>query len=68
MSSQGGQVFGVFNPSADDLGESTEKVGARGRELVAADEPPVVTEPPLDPIIVEDGQDGGCLANSASAN
>jgi len=53
--SQRGQVLGVFNVRADDLGEPTKKVGARGRELVAADEPPVVTEPLLDSIVVEDG-------------
>ena len=68
MTPQGGQILGVFNTCADDLGELTEKVSARGRELVARDEPPVVTEPLLDAIVVEDGEDDGCLADSASTN
>jgi hypothetical protein len=53
--SQGGQILRVFDVCADDLGQSTEKMGSRSRELVAADEPPVVTKSLLDPIVVEDG-------------
>jgi hypothetical protein len=37
-------------------------------ELVTPDEPPVVAKPLLDPIVVEDGQDDGCLSNSTSTD
>jgi hypothetical protein len=40
----------------------------RGWELVAADEPTVVAKPLFDPIVVEDGQGDGSLANSAGTN
>ena len=40
----------------------------RCRELVATDEPAVVTELLFDPIVVEDGQDDGRLADPASAD
>jgi len=43
-------------------------MSARGGELVATDEPTVVTKPLFDAIIVEDGQSGGRLANSTRAN
>ena len=42
-------------------------MGARGREFVAANEPTVVAKPPLDPIIVENSQGDGRLANPPSA-
>jgi len=45
-----------------------EKVGVGCRELITADEPPVVTKLLLDPIVVEDSQDRGCLADSPGAN
>ena len=38
---------------------------ARGRELVATDEPAVVSEPFLDAIMVEDGQSERCFPNPA---
>ena len=37
-------------------------------ELVTTDEPTVVTKSLFDPIVVEDGQDDGCLADSAGAD
>jgi hypothetical protein len=40
----------------------------RGREFVTTDESTVVTEPLLDPIVVENGQSDGRLADSASAD
>jgi len=45
-----------------------EEVGVGCGELITADEPSVVAKPLLDPIVVEDRQDGGCLADSAGAN
>jgi len=54
VSSQGGQILGVLDACADDLGEATEKVSARGRELIAADEPTVVTKSLFDAIVMED--------------
>ena len=68
MSSQDGQILRVFDFRPGGLGESAEKVGARGREFVTADEPPVVTEPLLDPIVVKNGQDGGRLPDSPCAD
>ena len=50
------------------MGEPAEEVSARGGKLVAPDEPTVVAEPLLDPIIVEDRQSDGGLANTAGAN
>ena len=40
----------------------------RGRELVAADEPTVVSEPFLDMTVVEDGQSDGCLSDPSRAD
>ena len=40
----------------------------RGRELVAADEPTIVAKPLLDAVVVENGQGGGCLADSAGTD
>jgi len=68
MSSQGGQVLGIFGACTNGPGELVEEVGTGCRELITADEPPVVTKPLLDPIVVEDRQDGGCLPNSAGAD
>ena len=39
-----------------------------GGKLVALDEPTVVAKPLLDPIVVENSQGDGGLANSASTN
>ena len=58
---QGSQILGVFDACADDLGESAEEMSTRGGELVAADEPAVISEPLLDSIVVEDGQGDGCF-------
>jgi len=43
-------------------------MGARGREFFAMNESTIVTKPPLDPIVVENCQGDGCLANPASAD
>ena len=40
----------------------------RDRELITADESTVVAKPLLDPIVVENGQGDGCLADSASTD
>ena len=40
----------------------------RGGELVAADEPTIMSKPLLDPIVVENGQSDGRLANSSSTD
>ena len=58
---QGSNILGVFDTCADDLGESVEEMRARGGELVATDEPAVVSKPLLDSIVVEDGQGDGCF-------
>jgi hypothetical protein len=62
------QILGIFNACADGPGELTEEVGERGGELVATDEPTVVTKPLLDAIVVEDGQGDGSFPNPASAD
>ena len=41
---------------------------ARGRELVAAEEPTVLAKPLLDPIVVEDGQSDGGLPDPPCAD
>ena len=41
---------------------------ARGRELVTANESTVVTEPLLDPVVVESSQGDRSLADSASTD
>ena len=41
---------------------------ARGGELVATDEPTVIAKSLLDPIVMENGQSGGCLANSTGTD
>ena len=43
-------------------------MGERGGKLVATNEPPVVTEPLLDAMVVEDSQGDGGLSNSAGAD
>ena len=43
------------SPCADDHGDPTEKMSVRGRELIAADEPTVVTESLFYAIVMEDG-------------
>ena len=39
-------------------------MSTRGGELIAADEPAVVSKPLLDPVVVENGQGNGCLPDS----
>ena len=43
-------------------------MSTRGGEFVAADESTVVAKPFLDPIVVEDSQSDGCLANPTGTN
>ena len=38
-------------------------MGEGGGELVASDDPPIVTETLLDAVVVEDRQSDGCFAN-----
>ena len=45
-----------------------EEMRERGGELVAADESTVFTKTLLDASIMEDGQSGACLANSAGTD
>ena len=45
-----------------------EEVGTRDGELVATDESTVVSEPLLDPVVVENGQGNGRLADSSGTN
>ena len=49
-----GQILGVFDTCANDLGELAEEVGERGRKLVAADEPTIVAEPLFHAVVVQD--------------
>ena len=43
-------------------------MSARGGELVATDESTVVAKPPLDSVVVENGQGNGCLPDSSGTN
>ena len=43
-------------------------MGARGRELVATDEPTVLSKPPHDPIVVEDSKSDGRFPDSSWTN
>jgi len=43
-------------------------MNTRGRELVAANESTVMTKPLLDPVVVENGQGDGGLADSTSTD
>ena len=43
-------------------------MNTRDSELIATDEPTIVTESLFDAIVVEDGQGDGRLSNSASTN
>ena len=45
-----------------------EEVNARSGELITSDEPTLIAKPLLDPIVVENGEGNGRLANSASAD
>jgi hypothetical protein len=63
-----GQVLGVFDACTDDVGEPPEEVSTRGRKLVATDEATVIAKLLLDPIVVENSQGDGGLADSASTD
>ena len=54
----------MFYPCTDGLGELSQEMNARGRELIAADESTVVTEPLLNPVVVEDGEGSRCFSDS----
>ena len=43
-------------------------MGVGCRELIAADEPPVVAEPLFDTIVMEDSQNDGGLSDSSGPN
>ena len=43
----------VFDTGTNDLGESTQKIGKRSRELVTTDELPVIAKPFLDAMVME---------------
>ena len=43
-------------------------MSARGRELVTADKPTVISKLFLDAIVVEDGESDGCFPNSPCAD
>ena len=68
MSSEGGQVLGVSDAGAGDLGELGEEICLRSWELIATDEPPMIAKPLLDTIVVENGEGDGCLADSTCTN
>ena len=55
----------MFYPCTNGLGESGQEIGARGRELIAADESTVVAEPLLNPVVVEDSEGNRRFSNSA---
>jgi hypothetical protein len=65
---RGVRSSGFSTPAPTDLGEPSEEMRERGGELVATNEPTVVTEPLFDPIVVENGQGDGGLANSAGTD
>lgn len=62
------QVLRVFDPCANDLRESSEKVGARSRELVTADKSTVIAEPVLDAFVMEDCEGDGCFSDPPLTN
>jgi len=43
-------------------------MSARGRELVATDEPTIITKPLLNAVVVENSQSNGSLPDPACAN
>jgi len=48
--------------------EPSEKMSGRREKLITTDKPAVLAEPLLDAIVVEGGQNSGCLANPTSTN
>jgi hypothetical protein len=65
---KGSQILGVFDARTDDVREPAEEVSGRGRELVTTNKSTVMTKSLLDPVVVENGQGDGGLANSTSTN
>ena len=61
---QGSQIFWIFDPCTDHLGELDEEVGQRGCEFITADESTVVTELVLDAVVVKGGKGDGRLPDS----
>ena len=53
----------MFDVCTNNLGESGEEVGTRSRELIATNEPAVITKAALDPIVVEDSKGDGGFPN-----
>ena len=68
MGSQRCQIFGVFDPGTNDLGESGEEMETRSWESVATDESTVLAKPFLDPTVVEDSERNSCFPNSPRPN
>ena len=68
MWAKGGQAIRVFDASTGNFRKSVQEVGSQSRELVAADESPVIAKPFLDAIVVEDGQGHGRFPDATSTN
>ena len=65
---KGSQVIRVLNAGTNDLRKSAEEIGSRRRELVATDEPPVVTKSFLYAIVVEDSEGDRGFANATDTD
>ena len=65
---KGGQVVRVFDTSTSNFRKSAQEIGTRSRELVAADESPVVAKPFFDPAVVEDRQSNRRFSNATSTD
>ena len=63
-----GQVIRVFDAGTGNFRKSVQEIGARSRELVATDEPPVIAKPFFDAIMVEDCQGYERFPDSTSAD
>ena len=66
--SEGSQVLGVFYACTNYLRKAAEKIGSGRRELIASDEPPVVTKQFLNAIVVEDGESDRRFANATGTD
>ena len=58
----------MFDVCTNNLGESGEEVGTRSRELIATNEPAVITKAALGPVVVEDSKGDGGFPNSPCTN
>jgi hypothetical protein len=65
---KGCHVLRVFDARADDLGEASEEMSARSRELVAADESTIVAKPFLDVTVMEDLESYRCFPDPPCTN